>query len=339
MLHSVIASCAVFAAVSGSSVATAAAMGSVAIPSMKQRKYDPALMYGAVAAGGTLGILIPPSVVMILYGSLSGVSIAKCFFGGIIPGIILAILFMIYIFFKVRMSPSLAPAFAETVSWKERFAALGGVGPVLLLVVIILGGIYLGLMTPTEAAAIGCVACFIIIIARRRMSWSLLTGALKGTLFISSMVFMIIAGAAVVSYVVQYLRIPILLIEWINGLALSRYWVLAGVCFIYYVMGCLIDSICIVIITVPIVYPAMMAIGFDPIWFGIILVINIEVALITPPVGMNLYVLKGIDSESTFAQIIAGSAPYVAIMTLMIIILTIFPKLATWLPSLMFATG
>lgn len=336
LLHSVIASCALFAAVSGSSVATAATMGTVAIPSMKKRKYNPELMYGAVVAGGTLGILIPPSVIMILYGALAGVSIAKCFFGGVIPGIFLAGLYMLYVYTRVKMSPGLAPAYQEEVTWKDLVFAFKGLAPVLLMVFIILGGIYMGVMTPTEAAAIGCLVAMVIIIVRRRMTFSLLSDCLKGTLHMSSMVFMIIAGAAIVSYVVHYLRIPILLIDWVKEMGLSPYWVLGAVCFIYYVLGCLIDGISICIITVPIVFPLMISIGFDPIWFGIILVINIEVSLITPPVGLNLYVIKGVDPESTFAQIIKGSAPYVVIDTIMILILVFFPKLVTWLPSLMF---
>ena len=333
LLHAVIVFCALFAAVSGSSVATAAMIGTVALPSMKQRRYDPKLMYGAMAAGGTLGILIPPSVIMIIYGALAGVSIAKCFFAGIIPGIILGLMFMGYVAIQVTRDPSLAPTLDLKVSWKEKFLALGGIAPVFLLAVIILGGIYMGIWTPTEAAALGCVAAIIIIIAYRRMNRSMLIESLRGTLYSSSMLTMILAGAGIISYVISYLRIPNLLAESIVDMKLSPHMVLAAVCLIYYIMGCFIEGICMVIITVPIIFPVMMALGFDPVWFAVVLTINIEVGLITAPVGMNLYILKGIDPEGKFEDIAMGSLPFVIIMTAMLVILAIFPKLATWLPD------
>ncbi|UCF92517.1 MAG: TRAP transporter large permease subunit [Desulfobacterales bacterium] len=334
LLHSVIGFCALFAAVSGSSVATAATIGTVAIPPMKKRNYDPKLMSGAMAAGGALGILIPPSVIMILYGALAGVSIAKCFFGGIIPGLILTLLFMSYIALRAIKSPKLAPLYHEEISWRQRFAALRGIVPVFFLAVMILSGIYLGIWTPTEAAAVGCLGTFLMIIVRKKLSRSLIYQSLKRTLQTSSMVLMILAGAGLVSYVMNYLRIPILLIEWINSVGLSPYVVLIFVCIIYYILGCFIEGISICIITVPIIFPAMVALGFDPIWFGIILAINIEVSLITPPVGMNLYVLKGIDADSKFGDIFVGVVPFVGMMSLLILILTIFPDIVTWLPNL-----
>jgi tripartite ATP-independent transporter DctM subunit len=204
-----------------------------------------------------------------------------------------------------------------------------------MLGLIILGGIYFGIYTPTEAAAIGCVVALVIIIAKRRMTWSLLNNALQGTLYTSCMIYMIIAGAGLNAYVIEYLRIPILLIEWIRDLGLSNYMVLTAVCIIYYIMGCFVEGIAMCIITIPVIQPVMVALGFDPFWFGVIMVICVEVGMITPPLGINLYVIQGIDPESNFAEIIFGTIPYVAIMTILIVILSIYPQLATWLPSMM----
>ena len=339
LLHSVIVFCALFAAVSGSSVATAATIGTVAIPSFKQRQYDVKMMFGSMAAGGALGILIPPSVIMIIYKALAGVSIARCFFGGMIPGAILSLLFMTYIIIRILISPSLAPKFEEKVTARDRLMALVGVGPIVILAGVILGGIYLGVWTPTEAAAIGCLAILVMIAIRKKMSLPVLIESLRGTLYTSSMIFMVLAGAAIVSYIISYLRIPILLIEFVTNLGLSRYSVLAIVCFSYLLMGCFIEGICMVIITVPIVYPVMVSLGFDPVWFAIILTICIELGLVTPPVGINLYVLKGVDRDSDFADIVLGVLPYVGIMIFMIVILTVFPRLVTWLPDMMAKAG
>lgn len=335
LLHSVIGFCGLFAAVSGSSVATAASVGTVAIPPMKQRGYDRKMIYGAVAAGGTLGILIPPSMSMIIYGWLSNVSIGKCFFAGIIPGILLVALYMFYIILRVRRFSGLVPISKEKKRWKDKISALPGLAPIFMLGLIILGGIYFGIYTPTEAAAIGCVVALVIIIAKRRMTWSLLNNALQGTLYTSCMIYMIIAGAGLNAYVIEYLRIPILLIEWIRDLGLSNYMVLTAVCIIYYIMGCFVEGIAMCIITIPVIQPVMVALGFDPFWFGVIMVICIEVGMITPPLGINLYVIQGIDPECNFAEIVFGTIPYVAIMTILIVTLTIYPKLATWLPSMM----
>jgi len=339
LIHPVIGSCAFFAAVSGSSVATAATMGRVAFPAMKQRNYNPQLMYGAVAAGGTLGILIPPSIIMIIYGGMANVSIGRLFFGGFIPGIVLALTFMTYVALWARISPSIAPASAETVSWKDRFRALAGLATVFIIMAIVFGGIYFGIMTPTEAAAIGALAALIIATVRGRMSLRLLADALWGTLIMTSMILMIIAAAAIFGYVVHFLRIPVLIMEWVGGLGVSPYTVLLFVCLLLYVLGCFIEGTSVLVILTPILVPLMVSIGFDPVWFGIIFVINIEVALITPPVGLNLFVIKGVEPESTFGQIFMGAAPFVGMMTLMIILLAAFPQLVLWLPDLAFGGG
>jgi len=339
LIHPVIGSCAFFAAVSGSSVATAATMGRVAFPAMKQLNYNPQLMYGAVAGGGTLGILIPPSIIMIIYGGMSNVSIGRLFFGGFITGILLALMFMTYVAVWARISPSIAPPSDEIISWRERFKALSGLITVFVIMVVVFGGIYLGIMTPTEAAAIGALAALIIATVRRRMSLRVLADSLWGTLIMSSMILMIIAAAAIFGYVVHYLRIPVLLMEWVSDLGVSPYVVLLFVCLLLYVLGCFIEGTSVLIILTPILVPLMVSVGFDPVWFGIIFVINIEVALITPPVGLNLFVIKGVEPESRFGQIFMGAVPFVVMMTIMIVILAAFPQLALWLPDLAFGGG
>jgi C4-dicarboxylate transporter, DctM subunit len=333
LLHSCVVFCALFAAISGSSIATAATVGTVALPSMKGRGYDLRMIYGAIGGGATLGILIPPSVIMILYGALANVSIARCFFAGMIPGILLALFFMAYIVIRAKRTPSLAPKVQETISWREKFEALGDLIPIVSLAVVILGGIYFGLYTPTEAAAMGCILVIVFLLFLRRMSWSRFLGALTGCLYTASMLYMILAGAGIVAYVVQYMKITDMIVERIVNLNLSPYVVLAFTCLLYYIMGCFICGTTMVVVTVPVIYPVINAIGFDPIWWGVILTLNIEVGLITPPVGMNLFVIQGIDSQGKFEDIALGALPYVALITLMIILLTLFPQIAMWLPN------
>lgn len=337
LLHSCIGFSAIFAAVSGSSIATTATVGTVSVTSMKERGYEPSLIYGAVAGGSTLGILIPPSVIMILYGALADVSIARCFFGGMIPGIMLALLFMLYIAVRAILTPSLAPTIkSETlIPWKDRLVALIDLMPMFLLAAIVLGGIYLGLYTPTEAAAIGCIVVLVFLLITNRLSWSLLKEALTAALYTSCMIYMILAGAAIMAYVIQYIRIPHLLIEWVIDLDLSPYLVLAFTCMLYYLMGCFICGTTMTIITIPIIFPVMMALGFDPVWYAVVYTINVEVSLISPPVGMNLFVLKGVDPSARFDQIYWGIVPYVGILTLMIILLVLFPQIALFLPNMM----
>jgi C4-dicarboxylate transporter DctM subunit len=335
LLHSVTGACTFFASISGSSVACAASVGSVAVPTMRERGYDMRLVYGAIAGGGALGILIPPSIIMILYGSLAGVSIGQCFIGGIVPGILLALMFAGYNYLRVRINPSLAPDEEVPPSLMEKLRGSGDLLPLLFLAVFLLGGIYLGFFTPTEAAGVGVALTLIIVLFYGKLNWELLRESSKATVMASSMIFMILAGAALVSYVVNYLKIPVLLTEWVTDVGLGAYTVLFLVCVLLFILGCLIDGISICIILVPVLFPVMSQLGFDPIWLGILLTINIEIGLLTPPFGINLFVIKGIDGKADFGQIVAGAMPYVFMMMLMIVLITLFPPLVTWLPNLM----
>jgi tripartite ATP-independent transporter DctM subunit len=335
LLHSVTGACTFFAAISGSSVACAASVGSVAIPTIKQRGYNPRLIFGAIVGGGALGILIPPSIIMILYGSLSGVSIAQCFIGGIVPGVLLALMYVGYNYFMVKLDPSLAPVEAMSETFGERLRGSIDLLPLLGLAGLLMGGIYLGFFTPTEAAGIGCALTFLIVLGYGKLSWALVRESSSATIHSSSMIFMILAGAALVSYVVNYLKIPTLLVEWVVAIGIGKYTVLLLVFILLFILGCLIDGISICIILVPVLYPLMMELGFDPIWFGIMLTICIEIGLLTPPFGMNLFVVKGIDPTADFKDIVMGAVPYVIMMTLMVLFITIFPEIATWLPNMM----
>jgi C4-dicarboxylate transporter DctM subunit len=329
-----IGACAVFAALSGSSIATAAAIGSVAIPAMQARGYNSRLIFGSVGAGGTLGILIPPSITMIIYGYLGGVSIGKLFIGGVIPGLMLAGSFICYIMLWAWRSPSIAPKLAERPTWREMVYSLGDAGPAIVLILVVLGSIYLGVATPTEAAAVGAFGAMVITICQRQFKWSMLQKCLKSTVYTTAMIGLIMIGAMMVAFALHVLRIPITLSEAIVASGMNRYVALALVCLLLYVLGCFIDGISILIIMTPILVAMMKTLNFDLVWFGVMFTINIEVSLLTPPVGMNLFVLKGIAPRADMSDIIMGALPYVGILTMALIALTIWPQLATWLPNL-----
>jgi len=331
-----IGACTIFAAVSGSSIANSATMGVVAAPIMESRGYNTKLTYGSIAGGGTLGILIPPSVIMIIYGALAEVSVGKLFIAGIIPGIILAFLFMTFIGIWAMKSPEIAPRPTSSFSWKDRIVSMAYLLPVILLILAILGGIYGGIATPTEAAAVGCVVSLGIITARRRFTWELLKKSVMETFLIIGTMHMVVAGASMVGFVFHYLRIPVHFSESIAQMGLSPLMIYFVICGMYLLLGMFIDGISILVITIPIVVPVMSNLGFDPVWIGIILTIVIELALITPPVGMNLYVLRSVSKEVGLAEIALGAAPYAGLLLLMLVLLGFFPQLALWLPGQMF---
>jgi C4-dicarboxylate transporter DctM subunit len=328
-----IGACSVFAALSGSSIATAAAIGTVAVPAMQSRGYSPRLIFGSLGAGGTLGILIPPSITMILYGFLGNVSIGKLFIGGIIPGVLLAAAFMCYIIFWSLRSPWISPKLAERPSWRGMVSSLPGITPSAILIVLVLGSIYMGVATPTEAAALGAFGALMINLFQRQLSWRLLQQTLSSTVYTTAMVGLIMIGAMMVAFALHFLRVPIVLSETIVDSGMNRYLALALLCLLIYVLGCFIDGISIIIIMTPILITLMETLGFDLVWFGIVFTINIEVSLITPPVGMNLFVLKGVAPSAQMSDIFMGTLPYVAILSLGIVALAIWPQLVTWLPS------
>lgn len=330
-----IASCAFFAALSGSSVAAAAAMGNIAIPEMRRFKYAPKLAVGTVAAGGTLSFLIPPSLGFVVYGMLTEQSIGKLLISGIFPGIFLSLAFIVVIIVQVKMDPGLAPATPGEVSFKEKILALQGIWETLLVFFIVMGGIYLGFINPTEAGAIGATALLILILLKKRLTLKNLSASLFEAARISVLVLFLVAGASVFSYFLALSTIPMAVSSWMAGLEVSRYVILTIIILIYLILGCFLDAISMMVLTMPVIFPVVKTLGFDPIWFGVICVIMMEAGLITPPVGLNVYTLAGVVKDVPMQTIFRGAAPFLISMIAVVILITIFPKIALFLPSMM----
>ena len=336
LLHANILACAIFSAISGSSVATAAAVGTIAIPEMTRRGYDRKSVFGSLAAGGTLGILIPPSIIMILYGALVEESIAKLFMAGVFPGVAMAGLFMIYIAVRVMLQPHLVPA-RETVrlSWAEWFQRTCHVLPVFALLLVVLGGIYTGITTPTEAAAVGALGATVLAAAYRGLNLGVFREALLSSVKTSCMVIFIIIGAQILSTALSFSGITRELSGWIVSLDFSKWMLFVVLVLLYILLGFFVDGISMMYVTLPVLFPVIVASGFDVIWFGVVLTILVELGQITPPVGLNLFTIQGISGGRPFSEVVLGSTPYVFLMLLIIFLLTIFPSLALWLPSVM----
>lgn len=336
--------CAIFSALCGSSPATAAAIGKTAIPEMKKRGYSNAVSTGAIVAGGTLGILIPPSVVLILYGVAVEESIGKLFVAGIIPGILLTLLFCVWIMIAVwlerRGVDVSSPEGAEyvmTYSWKDRLVALIKVIPFVLIILGILFALYAGVATPSEAAAVGAILSLVLIaVIYRSTTWKNLINMLLSTTKESTMILLIIAFSALIGTVMSFLSIPQDLANLVIGLDLSKWTVMILINIFLLILGLFMPPAAIILMTAPILFPIITGLGFDPIWFGIIMTINMEAGLITPPVGLNLFVVKGIAPSIPTKDIIKGAIPFVIVILLCIAILSIFPEIVTWLPELMF---
>ncbi|WP_244464334.1 TRAP transporter large permease, partial [Bradyrhizobium japonicum] len=312
--------CAIFAAISGSSVATAVTIGMVAIPEMTSRGYDKKSVLGLLAAGGTLGILIPPSVPMIIYGSVTGESVGKLFIAGVIPGILLLLFFMAYAAWKMRHIKE-APA-----TWSERWQSTRQAIWGLMMPVLIIGGIYSGIFTPTEAAAAGVVFSFLIAgIVYRSLTLENLKKMILSTVSTNAMILFIMVGAMLFGYILTSLQIPQMLTDLATAWPVSRWVIFVLINLLLLVLGCFLETVSILVITLPILYPIIKTLGFDPIWFAIIMVVNMELALISPPVGLNLFVLKGIDPTTPISTIVRGSLPYALVMILFIALLSFFP--------------
>jgi len=316
--------CTIFSAISGSSVATAVTVGSVALPEMVRRGYNKRHVLGLLAAGGTLGILIPPSIPMIIYGSVTGESVGKLFVAGIIPGAILTISFMIFSAYQTRHIKD-TPA-----TWSERIEASKKAIWGLLLPIIIIGGIYTGIFTPTEAAAVGVVLSFAIsIFVYKNLTMSNLKHILLATVKTNTMILFIIIGAMLLGFILTILQIPQSIVDFATSQDISPWLIFIMINIVLLILGMFLETVSILVITLPILYPIIMALGFDPIWFAIIMIINMELALISPPVGLNLFVLKGLDRSNTIGEIVKGVIPYAIIMVVFVIILSIFPEIAT----------
>ncbi|KUO63086.1 MAG: C4-dicarboxylate ABC transporter permease [Gracilibacter sp. BRH_c7a] len=328
-----IGGCAGFASICGASPATAATMGTIVIPEMKKYKYDMGLATGSVAAGGTLGILIPPSVGFILYGVISENSIRELFVAGIVPGLLLASLFMLTIYIIAKINPEKGPA-GPKFSLKEKVEALKGVWGIVLLFVGVIGGMMFGLFTPTEAAAIGAFGALLFMVFRGQCTFENLRNCLFDTGRTTAMVFIIMIGAFIFGYFLAITRIPATLTEVISALPLPPTVIMIGIIALYLVLGCIMDAIGMILLTIPIFYPVVISLGFDPIWFGVLVVVIMEQALITPPVGLNVYIIHGVAKDVPLETIFKGVLPFWIVMLFFIAILLVFPDIALFLPSI-----
>jgi len=330
-----IAACAGFAAVCGSSVAATAAIGKVAIPEMRRFGYAPRLATGVVAAGGTLSFLIPPSLGFVIYGMLTEQSIGRLFIAGVLPGLLLAVVYSAVVIGWVLIRPDLAPTPVERVSLGQKVAAVKGVWETGLVFLLVVGGIYLGVINPTEAGAVGAFVLFLIVLAKRRLRRKALTAALLEAAQVTVMVLFLVAGATVFSTFLSLSTIPGEVSAWIAGLEVSRYWVLAIIVLIYVLLGCFLDSVSMMVLTLPVVYPVVVSLDFHPIWFGVVAVLMMEAGLITPPMGLNVYTLAGIATEVAPTEIFRGALPFLTAIILTAVLLTVFPGIALYLPGLM----
>jgi tripartite ATP-independent transporter DctM subunit len=326
----------IFGAISGVSVAGVAAVGSIAVPEMLKHGYDRRLAAGSVASSGALAMLIPPSVPFIIYGSTSGVSVAALFLGGIVPGIVLALALSLFIYLRVLAKPELAPVDKTSVySWGDRLRALGGIWHTLLLVVIVLGAIYSGLATPSESAAFGAAgACFISAVIFRSLNRKVLMQVLSSSVKVSGTILLIIGCAKIFGDYLNLVRLPEIITESLVATALPAWAILVVIMLALVVLGMLVDGVSLIVVTTPILLPLITALGYDPLWFGIILVMNLEIAVVTPPVGLNLYALRGVVPSLSVEEIIAGVMPFVAVQFAILMLFVLFPGLSLWLPNL-----
>ena len=333
LMHSNIGACAMFAATSGSSAATAATIGTVALPEMKKHGYSVSLYTGSLAAGGTLGILIPPSINMVVYGVLTNTSIPQLYLAGFIPGFLLAALFMLTILIACLFRPAWGGRKIE-VSWADRINCLPALIPPFCLFLLVIGSIYAGWATPTEAASLGVVATFALAAFNGRLNMKVLRLAFEGTMRSTAMIMLIFVGAFFLNFVLSAVGLSREITNLITGLKLSPLETMIAIVIFYIILGCFMETMAMMITTVPIVVPIITQMGYDPVWFGIIIIILVEIAMITPPVGVNLYIVQGVRREGSLNQVIIGALPFVATMLVMIGILIAFPDLAMWLPTL-----
>ncbi len=332
LMHTNIAASTLFAATSGSSVATAATVGTVSIPNMHKHGYRPALFLGSIAAGGTLGILIPPSINMVLYGALSETSVSDLYLAGFIPGLLMAVLFSTLVFVACVVNRKLAPR-KPRASWGERLRALWALGPPLYLFMLVVGSIYLGWATPTEASALGVVGTFLYVVTTGKFSWERLWTALEGTVRTTAMVMLIVISAYFLNFVMSTIGLTDIAVKAVGSLTWDPIYVMLAIVAVYLLLGCFVETLTLMVATTPIIVPIVVALGYDPVWFGVVFVILIELALITPPIGMNLFVVQSVRTSGAFRDVALGSLPFAAVMLGIIFLLLAFPELATWLPK------
>ncbi len=334
LLHANIVSCAIFSAISGSSVATSATIGTIAIPQLEKRGYDSRISRGSLAAGGTLGILIPPSIALIIYGAMTGQNIALLFIAGILPGIMLAALFMLYILVRVITRPQLAPK-PEKMSLKRRVLSIISMWPIAVIMLMVLGGIYMGVVTPTEAAAVGAFLALFFAGVYRRLNWATLKKCLLAAVKTNAMIMFIYSAALMLAATMGILRVTDNILLLVSSLPISPLAVLMLIYFMYLVMGSFMDTLAMMVFTLPFVFPIISNLGFDPIWFGVVLVILVELGCLTPPVGINVYVIHGLFPDRPMSEVFMGIIPFFFMMLVGLAIVTVFPQIATWLPATM----
>ena len=334
LAHATVAACAGFGAICGSSIATAATMSKVAYPSMKKMGYSDSLSTGVMAAGGTLGIMIPPSTIMVIYGIITETNIGKLFAAGVIPGILTALLMMAGIAVITARDPEHAPP-GERTSWPNRWKALRGIWGVILLVIVVLGGIYGGIFTATEGAGFGAAGAFLFALARRRLTWAILYQVLVESARTTAMLFTLLIAATIFANFVNFTSMPGDLKDWITHLGLSPIMIISAMMLIYVVLGTVMEELTMVLLTIPLFFPIVTALGFDPVWFGVLIVMIVQIGLISPPVGMNLFVLNALLPGVGLGAIFRGCWPFVVVMIFVLGLLIAFPQLSLWLPSLM----
>ena len=330
-----VAACSAFGAVCGSATATAATMATIGLPEMKRYGYGNALATGSVAAGGGLGSLMPPSVVLIVYGILTEQSIGTLFLAAIIPAFVITALFCIAVMAYTTIRPEQGPK-GEKFTLKEMVLSLGQLWETITVFFFVMGGLFFGFFTPTKAGAVGTASLLIIVLLQRRMSWENFLRSIFDTIKISCMVLMLIAGATIFGHFLALSRIPMTVGEWVAGLPWPGWAVMAMVVFIYLIGGCFIDALALIMLTIPIFYPVILKLGYDPIWFGIIIVLIGQMGIITPPVGINVFVVKGIAKDVPLETVFAGAMPFLLALIVGTAVIIAFPEIATWLPAYMF---
>jgi tripartite ATP-independent transporter DctM subunit len=334
LLHTNVIGCTIFAAVSGSSAATCATIGKITLPELAKRGYPEAITVGTLAGAGTLGLLIPPSIIMIVYGVAAEVSIAKLFIGGVLPGLMLAGLFMGWIIVWALANPGAIPPITEKTTLGQKLYASRNLIPIVMLIAVVLGSIYIGVATATEAAALGVVGSLVLAAFQQSLNWGTFRESLMGATRLYCMIALILAGSSFLTLSMGYLGLPRQLAEWIGGLGLTPFWLLFGLMWFYIILGCFLDGISMVVLTIGVIQPTITAAGIDPVWFGIFLVVVVEMAQITPPVGFNLFVLQGMTNRQ-ITWIAKTAMPAFLLMVGAVGLLYAFPGLVTWLPQRM----
>ena len=334
LIHANIGTATLFSATSGSSVATAATVATVAMPQARRLGYDPRLFAGSIAAGGTLGIMIPPSINLIVYGFLTETSIPRLFLAGLIPGLLLALTFMVTAAVLCKVYPGLGGP-RRGSDWGERLGNLVYLLPMLGLFLVVVGSIYAGLATPTEAASLGVVVALGMAAGNRSLSWRMLRAALEGTVKTTAMIMFVIVAAYFLNATLASIGMTRDLIAFIEGTNLGTYGTIAIIVCIYILLGFFIETLSLMVLTIPVMAPLVVGLGFDAIWFGILLILLVEMALITPPVGLNLYVVQGVRPDGSMNEVIVGAIPFVTAMAVMVVLMIAFPGIALWLPSIM----